>query len=265
MPAAVAEPYERQLAHDVNYAMAEGSRYFEESGKVHEALREITRRLDGLGVPYAVVGGLALLGHGYRRFTEDVDLLVTKEDLKRVHERLTGLGYLPKFRGSKHLRDTTRGVAIEFLTTGDYPGDGKPKPVAFPDPADVSVEIGGVRYVGLPTLVELKLASGMTNAGRLKDLADVVELTAALGLPREFADGLDPSVAGEFRRLWDQSHDGASTFYRLHPADDDAGLAAMRAEGASVADAPDERGLVRVTTADPAVARRWEMEEADGG
>ena len=32
----------------------------------------------------------------------------------------------------------------------------------FP-PADVATEIGGINYVRLPTLVELKLASGMTN------------------------------------------------------------------------------------------------------
>ena len=264
MPAAVAEPYERQLANDFTYAMTEGSRYFEESGKVFEALREVTRRLDDLGIDYAVVGGIAVLKHGFRRFTEDVDLLVTKPDLERVHAALTGRGYLPKFRGSKHLRDTARGVAIEFLTSGSYPGDGKPKPVAFPDPAEAATVIDGFRVLSLPKLIELKLASGTTATHRGQDLVDVSRLIEATGLPREFADGLDPSVAGEFRRLWDQSRGGASTFYRLHPADDDAGLAAMRAEGATVADA-DDRGLVRVTTTDAALARRWEMEEADVG
>ena len=261
MPA-VAEPYEGQLSADFAYAMTEGSRYFEESGKVFEALREVTRRLDDLGIDYAIVGGIAVLKHGFRRFTEDVDLLVTKPDLERIHAALTGRGYLPKFRGSKHLRDTARGVAIEFLTTGGYPGDGKPKPVAFPDPAGVVTEIDGFRVLSLAKLIELKLASGTTAAHRGQDLVDVSRLIESAGLPRDFADGLDPSVAGEFRRLWDQSHAAGATFYRLHPADDDAGLAAMRAEGASVADDADDRGLVRVTTTDPSVARRWEMEEA---
>jgi hypothetical protein len=59
---------------------------------------------------------------------------VTREGLQRVHESLEGRGYLPPFRGSKQLRDTDTGVRIKFLTTGDYPGDGKPKPVAFPQP-----------------------------------------------------------------------------------------------------------------------------------
>ena len=64
-------------------------------------------------------------GTGLRRFTEDVDILVTKGDLKKIHEALDGLGYLPPHKHSKHLRDTELGVRIEFLTTGEYPGDGQ--------------------------------------------------------------------------------------------------------------------------------------------
>ena len=114
--------------------MSEGSRHFEEKSAVFDALRKITNRLDGIGVPYAVVGGLALFHHGLRRFTEAVDILVTKDDLKGIHNELEGRGYLPPYAKSKHLRDTEFGVRIEFLTTGEYPGDGKEKPIPFPDP-----------------------------------------------------------------------------------------------------------------------------------
>ena len=44
---------------------------------VHLALRRVTQRLDQLGVPYAICGGLAVNAHGYQRTTVDVDLLVT--------------------------------------------------------------------------------------------------------------------------------------------------------------------------------------------
>lgn len=109
---------------------------------------------------------------------------------------------MPPFPGSKTLRDTEWGVKIEFLIAGEYPGDGKPKPVAFPDPAQVSVDLDGIRYVDLPVLVELKLASGMTGIGRLKDLADVQELIQVLHLSRELADRLAPYVRGKYRELW---------------------------------------------------------------
>lgn len=182
--------------------MSEGSRHFEEDSAVFKALHKITSRLQEFGIPYAVVGGMALFRHGLRRFTEDVDLLVTKDDLQVIHARFSGLGYLPPFANSKHLRDTQLGVRIEFLTTGDYPGDGKPKPVCFPDPQSASVVLEGIHYIVLPKLIELKLASGMTNPGRLKDLSDVLELIKAVNLPIDFADQLDPFVQGKFQELW---------------------------------------------------------------
>jgi hypothetical protein len=194
--------YEELLNHDPRWALSEGSRHFEEDSAVFKALHNITSRLKALGISYAVVDGMALFRHGLRRFTEDVDILVTRHDLKIIHEKLEGLGYLPPFPNSKHLRDTQLGVKIEFLTTGDYPGDGKPKPVSFPDPKQVSFDVEGISYINLPKLVELKLASGMTNPGRLKDLSDVLELIKILNLSTEFADQLDPFVQGKFRELW---------------------------------------------------------------
>jgi len=86
--------------------------------------------------------------------------------------------------------------------TGEFPGDGKPKAVAFPDPAEASVAIAGIRYVQLPKLIELKLASGMTSPGRLKDLADVQELIRTLDLQADFADALDASVRAKYAELW---------------------------------------------------------------
>ena len=194
--------------------MSEGSRHFESDSAVFTALHNITSRLKALGIPYAVVGGMALFRHGLRRFTEDVGLLVTKESLKTIHEKLEGLGYLPPFTNSKNLRDTELGVRVEFLTTGDYPGDGKPKPVSFPDPRHVSFEADGISYITLPKLVELKVASGMTNPGRLKDLADVLELIKTLTLPIEFADQLNPFVQGKYKELWREARKRYVTTWR---------------------------------------------------
>src|SRR5581483_8116595 len=93
--------YEKQLDRDSRWALSEGSRHFEENSAVFVALRKIAQRLSDLGIPYAVVGGMALFRHGYRRFTEDVDILVTRADLKAIHDRLGGLGYLPPHERSK--------------------------------------------------------------------------------------------------------------------------------------------------------------------
>jgi hypothetical protein len=195
--------YEQRLDRDLNWALQEGSMHFDQNNAVHKTLSRITRRLDELKVSYALAGALALFFHGYRRFTEDVDLLVTPEGLKEIHERLEGLGYVPPFPGSKQLRDTESGVRVEFLTTGGYPGDGKPKPVAFPDPNEASLLVDGFRCLTLPKLIELKIASGMSNLGRLKDLGDVQEVIRHLRLPRTFSEQLNPFVQEKYRELWD--------------------------------------------------------------
>jgi hypothetical protein len=199
--------YEQLLDQNWERALSEGSRYFEDKSAVQETLRKITKRLSDLGVPYAIAGGMAMYRHGFRRFTEDVDILVTHDGLNQIHETLEGLGYVPPFTGSKNLRDAESGVRIEFLVTGDYPGDGHPKPVAFPDPDAVAVDLDGIKYLNLPTLVELKLASGMTGGvTRLKDLADVVALIQALNLPASFADQLNPYVRDRYAELWTGVH-----------------------------------------------------------
>ena len=88
------------------------------------------------------------------------------------------------------------------MTSGEYPGDGKPKPVQFPIPSEASVEIDGVRVVTLEKLIELKLASGMTAPDRLKDLADVQELIKACYLDADFAIRLNPYVRDQYSILW---------------------------------------------------------------
>jgi hypothetical protein len=194
--------YEQRLNANLDWALREGSKHFEKESAVHKALRKITRRLDELGIPYVLVGGMAMFFHGYRRFTEDVNLLVTREGLAEIHCRLDGLGYYPPFEGSKQLRDAEHGVKIEFLVTGEYPGDGKPKELAFPNPEEVATEIDGLRCLQLPRLFDLKLASGMTNPGRLQDLADVQQLIKTLNLAEGLADQLHPFVRKKFRELW---------------------------------------------------------------
>lgn len=176
--------------------------HFEGKSAVYGTLEKITKRLKELNVPYAVAGGMALFFHGLRRFTEDVDIIIRREDLPLLHHKLEGLGYIPVFSGSKNLRDAESGVRIEFLVSGEYPGDGKPKPVAFPDPKTVSQDKDGISWLSLKSLIELKLASGSTNPARLKDLADVQELIRILNLPLDFRQQLNPFVQGKFEELW---------------------------------------------------------------
>jgi len=190
--------YEDRLDANRRWALLEGSMHFEQNSSVFKALEKVTRRLNEIEVDYAVAGGMALFQHGYRRFTDDVDILVNREGLKRLHDEPEGLGWVAPFPGSKNLRDTENGVKVEFIITGDYPGDGKPKPVAFPEPSQVFVDLDGVKVLSLPSLIELKLASGITNPLRGKDLVDVQELISALKLDDDLAEKLNPFVRQKY-------------------------------------------------------------------
>ncbi|HXI25591.1 MAG TPA: nucleotidyl transferase AbiEii/AbiGii toxin family protein [Pyrinomonadaceae bacterium] len=192
----------------------EALRYFMGQGNLNRALAHVAADLQEHGIDYIVVGALALFAHGYPRLTEDIDLVLTTEGLNKLHEQLIGLGYVPAFPGArKRLRSTKDGVRIDVIAAGEYPGDGKPKPVSFPNPADSSIEIDGVNFATLEKLIELKLASGMTAPDRLKDLADVQELIKFKHLARDFADKLNPYVREKYLELWNAVESGSSNTF----------------------------------------------------
>ncbi|MEP7008824.1 MAG: hypothetical protein ABJC13_00725 [Acidobacteriota bacterium] len=175
---------------------------------VHGALTRLVDRLTALKIPYAIVGALSLNAYGYQRTTSDVDVLLRREDLEAFKKAYLGRGYVEKFPGSRGLRDATENVDIDVLLTGDFPGDGKEKPVAFPDPLKAAVR--GERFALLPlaTLIELKLASGMTAPHRLRDLADVIELIRQNAVDENFALSLNPYVREKFQDLWQAAQFG---------------------------------------------------------
>ncbi|OPZ31662.1 MAG: hypothetical protein BWZ02_00076 [Lentisphaerae bacterium ADurb.BinA184] len=193
--------YQEQLAASFHHVLREADRLYAGGGRLEQAYRQLADRLRELGVAHAVVGGYALILHGVRRFTEDVDRLVTEEGLRRLRGALLGQGYTEIPGNARDIRHAATGVRIEFLVAGQYPGDGREKPVAFPDPAAAAVEIQGIRVVSLERLVELKLASGMTAKGRLQDLADVQRLIQIHCLTAAFADRLSPYVRETFVSL----------------------------------------------------------------
>jgi len=180
----------------------EAARFFLNTSNVHLALEQLVDRLTELDIPYAIVGDLSLNAYGYQRTTSAVDVLLRREDLESFKRVWLGRGYVEKFPGSKEMRDAAQNVKIDVLLTGEYPGDGKAKPIAFPDPATAAVR--GERFSLLPltTLLELKLASGMTAPHRLRDLADVIELIRVNALEETLAESLHPYVREKFRELW---------------------------------------------------------------
>jgi hypothetical protein len=275
-------PYEERLRREPRWAMTESDRFFRGDSGLHETLRTLAAKLDELGIPYAVIGGMALTALGYARMTEDIDVLVTRADLKKIHSALVGLGYRRLFEGSKSLRDTNTNVKIEFVLTGDFPGSGRPQPVSFPDPAHADPHVrDGVKFIGLHRLIELKLASGLTGGpDRAKDLVDVQQLIKLLRLPRSLDREVHEAVRAKYHELWDQLNAVKRKYIRVwrnkfltvdartidEMIDALSGAAEelrrMKADGVTLDPEGGAGGdYAHLVTTDPDVARKYEMHE----
>ncbi len=192
------------LRQGVHYTMSEVfdwvGAFFMRASPQHEAARRISKALDDAGIPFAIVGAMAVNAHGHRRTTEDVDLLMTRAGLAAFKDQWLGRGWVNLFTGSKGMRDAASNVKIDVLITGEFPGDGKPKPIAFPDPSVAERSPDGYPVLPLRTLIELKLASAMTTTHRPRDFDDVIQLIRVNQLPVRYE--VDPYVAEQYAEMW---------------------------------------------------------------
>jgi hypothetical protein len=156
--------------------------------------------LSRAGVPYSVVGGVAVCLHGYQRNTVDLDLLIRREDQDAVRKCLSEAGLVWSTESAEFVSET--GIPVQFLLCGDRAGRGSE--VRLPNPADerTTDTVDGLPVLKLSKLIESKLACGQGELRRThKDFADVVELIAVHALGRSFARHLHPSLRPTFRQL----------------------------------------------------------------
>lgn len=166
------------------------------------ALASLVEECGREAIPIAIVGALALREHGYVRFTEDIDLVTTRDGLDRMHASLVGRGLVARRPGlRKKLRDTLHKVNVDIITAGEHAGSGS-SPVVYPDPSgpEFSAVKGGIRFATLTALMTFKLASGIWGK-RPKDLVDAQELIKANKLDPSFAMKLIPELREKFNEL----------------------------------------------------------------
>lgn len=177
-------------------------RFFMGQAAAQKAAIRLVQILEAESLPYAVIGALALNEYGHRRVTVDVDLVMREEDLQTFKERWLGRGYAERVANTGKLIDTEHDVHVDVLSTGRFPGDDKPKPIAFPDPAVTAIRGAPFAMLPMTTWIELKLASGMVAPHRGKDLVDVQELVRSAQLPAALRLELHPWVRAQFDALW---------------------------------------------------------------
>lgn len=97
MPDTVMLDFQQILAKPT-LAYEEGLRFFRGVGLMNNTLRQLVKDLDDRKIDYTVIGVVALNQHGYQRFTQDIDLLMTKDGLQKFTEELIGRGFVLRSR-----------------------------------------------------------------------------------------------------------------------------------------------------------------------
>ena len=160
-----------------------------------KTIETIFRALNREDVRYLIAGGLAVVAHGYVRFTADIDLILDMEEknLKKAIKAFDLLGYRP--RPPVELKDfiypekrsvwiKEKGLTVFSLWNPDHPATEidifVESPVIFKKAyaSGISFEIAeGVKatVLGVNDLISIK-----KNTGRAKDLDDIEKLTALI-------------------------------------------------------------------------------------
>lgn len=165
-----------------------------------DAARAVHAALEAAGTPHAILGGVAVCLHGYRRNTVDVDLVIRGSDAEAVKSALLAAGFDWDIE-RKEFRSPA-GVIIQFVYAGDRAGAGSE--VLLPDPLEAAsvTLVEDLPVLTLARLIESKIACGQGTMRRThRDFADVIELIAAHDLSRSFARYLHKSVRQSFREL----------------------------------------------------------------
>ncbi len=158
----------------------------ENRGALLQAAVELSRAMASAGIEGAVIGGVAVVLHGYVRTTRDVNLFVPGPD-EPMGDLLQSLGFAPDRSRREFRRD---GLPIHLVTIDQI----------VQAPREV-VELQGITTVSLADLVAMKLRSGTRHLVRAIDLADVIGLIRHRGLSAGFASQLPKELRAAFRRL----------------------------------------------------------------
>ncbi len=173
--------------------------------KVRDRLLRSTAALEAAGVPYAVIGGNAVMAwveqadEAAVRFTQDVDLVLRRDDLERaktalekagfVHRRSAGIEMFLDGQGAK-ARD-----AVHVIFSGEKV---RPEYVApVPDVAE-SVSFKSFRVLSLEAVVKMKLTSN-----RDKDRMHVRDMLGVGLIDATWPARYPPELAARLQHLID--------------------------------------------------------------
>jgi len=173
-------------------------------GRYGRVVKAVDHLLAALRCESVVGGGWAVWHHGFiGRVTQGIDIVLPSTRIAEFLQATAVSGFeilaTRPGRWPKMLHKDSA-IQVDILPEGATPGTvSRPAPTTIPHPSTMGAEGSALRYINLPSLIELKL-----GAGRARDESDVVELV------RVNPDRLDAirqhlaAVSVEYTRAFDQ-------------------------------------------------------------
>jgi hypothetical protein len=176
--------------------------------KVRQRLERAVKALERAGIPYAVAGGNAVAAWVSRideaavRNTQDVDILLRREDLDRARNALEGEGFVYRHAaGVDMFLDGPKAKArdaVHVVIAGEKIRPEYPLPAPDVDQADTSATF---RVLNLDALVRMKLTSY-----RRKDQVHLLDMIDVGLIDRDWTERLPPELAARLQELLDDPH-----------------------------------------------------------
>ncbi len=174
--------------------------------KVQDRMRRATAVLEKSGVSYALIGGNAVIhwinqaDPAAYRFTQDVDVLIRREDLSEVKQVMAAGGFRYRHvRGIDMFLDGPESKvrdAVHLLFAGEKV---RPTDLVATPSINESIPGDGYQVLSLEALVRMKLTSF-----RLKDQTHLDDMLRVGLIDATFKDRLPPALAERFQMILDQ-------------------------------------------------------------
>ena len=174
--------------------------------RVQDRLRRATAVLEQSGLAYAVIGGNAVIhwvsqaNPAAYRFTQDVDVLIRREDLPSVSKAMEAAGFRYRHvRGIDMFMDGPKNKvedAVHLLFADEKV---RPTDLATTPSVNESIPGNGYQVLSLEALVRMKLTSF-----RLKDQTHLDDMLRVGLIDASLKVRLPPELAERFQKILDQ-------------------------------------------------------------
>jgi len=173
--------------------------------KVRQRLLRVAAALDAAGVPYAVIGGNAVMAwveqvdESAVRFTQDVDIVLRRADIDRAEEALAAAGFVRRRAAGIEMFLDGPGAkardAVHVIFAGERV---RPDDLAAAPDVTASESFQAYRVLALEALVQMKLTSF-----RRKDQVHLLDMLGVGLIDATWPARYPPALAARLQHLID--------------------------------------------------------------